>query len=332
MGSFKEVVEFAKAKGFNRNSKVIQITHGDLDGTISVINMANYLKPENHKYIHTQYDRVYRYANDALNNNIVGIKDPDFIFLTDIHIEPIEKTSQFVNTDIPVIVLDHHDTTEEVNNLSKGFYVDMSHKVCGAELTYAFLKACGMPTNEHLKALTKITSEYDMWTWVNNKNLEIAGKKSHKAELLNRLYYQHGYGTEAKFIERWKAGWGKGFNAEEIAWLKKDYKDAAEYMAGVEKFELIEGKIIVFVDGQIYYINDLNMEYQDKGYELCIFYSKARGKVSMRGSPTYGGHVGELLAKATGTGTSGGHRLAGGGYLGADKLESFFTTIAESYA
>lgn len=325
----KKLIQFAKSKGLNPQSKVVQITHFDLDGAGAAIAMQNYFLPGNCKTIYATYETVGQWVKDAYAGNIKGFTKPDFVFLTDIHMQPWEDALKYIGNSIPLIMLDHHEGGLDIANKPEcGLFLEQNDR-CGAELTYDFLVNMGMKNTTELVTLMQIIGDFDMWRWVANRKLVINGIKTHKAELLNRLFYRN-FDREL-FVARWNKGWvGSGFTKEEVTWFKEDYLKAQQYIDNLANnaIDIIPNKVIFLMDGKVQYIPDIGLYYREKGYDLVIMYSTDKEKVSVRAHDNYKGNVNDLLMKAC-NGKGGGHRLSGAGKLSKADMETFLTTIGE---
>ena len=112
MKSLETVAEYAKSKGFNRESRVLQISHKDLDGIVSVINMFNYINPLHLKFTSKSYHNVDKYVHEdvLMNKNVVGKFRPDFVILTDISIKEkvadVKDIKHIPKKDIPDMIVD----------------------------------------------------------------------------------------------------------------------------------------------------------------------------------------------------------------------------------
>jgi len=341
----KKLIDLVKSRGFNPSSKILQLTHCDMDGVVAVINMMNYVtdadNPNKYRYYLKNYDKIDDFVvNTILKKNIEGGFEPDFVVITDISIK--DKVAEYVSKKKKptFIVLDHHPSALTLNDIADNFFVDPENKKCGAEVTLDFIKGLGYSDND-LDQLNKLATQYDLWTWTDPKNrkFEVAGRKRGKAEMLNRLFYRYGWGTEDMFINRWKDGWGKGFNQEEIEFLKKDYKEAEDQVTHVKETKHhIDNEIVLIVDCKIY-VNDVAMamkEDEDCGYKMCVFFNTYNNKISVRTSDDSNFNVGVALnylsERYDWLTTGGGHESAGGANITSiDRLDDFLDKLIQEY-
>lgn len=168
----------------NRDSKVLNITHDDLDGAVSAIVIRNVYP--NCATVKTNYSgEDYRNAIEA----IMGSADFDGIVFSDFSpddnmIDAVHKMRK------PYIVIDHHQTAQVRPDDVYGEYYVTEGK-CGALLCYEFYK--DMADLDKLYDLCVVTNDHDLWL---RKMVPISDD-------LNTLLYEYGYD---KFIEKFMDG------------------------------------------------------------------------------------------------------------------------------
>lgn len=134
----------------NRNTRILNFTHIDLDGVTAGIVIANYFKEVDTQQIN------YGKEQEAYDYIIAHRNDFDAIIFTDftpVNIQNIQKLN------IPVLVLDHHESAKQFNDPEHGIFINT--KYCGAMLAYKFFNQHGEIS--HLEDLVKIANDYDMW-------------------------------------------------------------------------------------------------------------------------------------------------------------------------
>ena len=132
-------------------SKILNISHSDLDGISSSIVLGNTFQAKNISYQYTDYNKI-----DELLQAI-NFKDYDFVILTDI------SPNKLSLDDLPenLILLDHHDSAIHLHDPKKFRFVVT--KNCGAVLAMKFCeKVLGVDLS-YLRKLIYHTNDYDLW-------------------------------------------------------------------------------------------------------------------------------------------------------------------------
>jgi hypothetical protein len=150
--------------------------------------------------------------------------------------------------------------------------------------------------------------------------------------MLNTLYFKD-FERDA-FIERWYDGWGKGFTAEEVSFIKQQYKDAAEHIEMVKnsklKVDLDDNKVLIINGKHVVSIGEYFLD--DLGKDLVITYDPERQKFSGRVNDNANIDIGKIFKvmkeKCDYVKTGGGHEKAGGGNLTSnDHLDEFISKL-----
>jgi oligoribonuclease NrnB/cAMP/cGMP phosphodiesterase (DHH superfamily) len=260
----------------SRKSKVLNITHCDMDGCgCSILLGAIY---EDLTVIQASYNNIdtYLYNTDE--------SEYDYIFVTDIYPVVSEVLDKFTN----LILIDHHQSA--VNNLEKRHYVNK--KYCATYLTHHFLtKMYGDKQMSKFTKFVNLVNDYDMWI------LKSKGK------LLNDLY---GYYNFDSFLKRFYDG-DITLKDNEKKYLKNvqlKFDDMYENLEIVE-FEKINACFFMCD----VFVNELSHKLQTHdGYNIVFYNTTKNYKISMR-SNINDFNVG-LYLKDNNLG--GGHVHAGG--------------------
>jgi len=262
-------------------SKILSISHNDLDGSVSQIILGHVFK--NIKYIHTSFYKI----DDILLS--LDFSNYDYVFLTDIH--PDKKENLLISKKI--ILIDHHKSAESYNDPSKGHFVVADKNVCASVLTKTFVEKMYNIKLTSLDSLVYLTNDYDVW---NLKNC--------KSKLLNDvMFYLY---RPAKFRELFFNGRTK-FTQYEIEWLRKRRKVFKNLYNNLSIFEF--DKINGCVAESHEFINEICHKLMiEEKYNIVFIRNPSNQRVSVRHNfPNL--DVGSLL-KSKGYG--GGHASAAG--------------------
>lgn len=201
----------------NRQLKVLNLTHNDLDGAVSGIVVKNVFP--NAITVKTNYagSGDYNTACDA----ITGLSYEAIIF-TDFC--PDDNMVQLIHSvNKPYLVIDHHQTAKVRDDDELGLYL-VNTRVCGALLTlYNFSKFANL---DHLATLCEATNDHDLWI---RKMLPLSDN-------LNTLLYEIGYD---KFIETFMNGI-EGYNlpSDVLEIIKNHEKEVDKHMFRCEQHKL----------------------------------------------------------------------------------------------
>jgi oligoribonuclease NrnB/cAMP/cGMP phosphodiesterase (DHH superfamily) len=331
MKTIEGVVKLAKERGLTPKSRILNVTHTDLDGIVSTINLSNYVEEENNLfYVMKNYDNVNQFFTDVVFEGKCSFKNFDWILVTDISVER-EVVLECRNRGINLLILDHHATAYHLNDLEE-CYVDETETLSGAEVTLVFLKEMGLSA-DHLDKLNRIATQFDLFTFKEDRKFNVGGKKRALAEMLNTIFFK----TFDKdiFIKRWKNGWGKGFNKEEIEKIKTEYTDAATHIVNVEKsnlkVDLDENKVLILSNDFVVHVAE---HFLDKNKDLVLLFDPKRNKISGRvhdDSPIDIGKIFKMMKEKTEYLTNGGgHTKAGGcNITSGEHLEDFVEKVVK---
>lgn len=279
-------------KNIPRNSKILSVSHNDLDGTVAQIVLGHVF--ENISYLNTSFYKI----DEVLES--IEYEKYDFVFLTDINPSNID----LLNISDNIILLDHHESAIEANNPTKMHFVIVGK--CAAYLTKKFVKKYyGMPL-EHLDELVKLTNDYDMWEL-----------KYPESKLLNDLMFYH-YKPK-KFREIFFDG-RTTFNESEINWLEMREKEFERRYDALTVFDCEKIKGCVVQSEQ--FINEICEKLmKEEGYDIVFCRNPLHGRVSIR-HRIQGLNMGEILKNK---GWGGGHFFSSG--LFVNDIEDFKNKI-----
>ena len=286
-----------KEKGLNKNSRICQITHKDMDGAGCTIILQNVFK--NLKTFWATYTDI-----DDIVSKLVNDKDFDFIFITDV------CPSKMVSLDYDnVILLDHHGDRLERNRPEKHQYVIQGYS--GTLLVKKFIENYFKIKLNHLNDLVYLINDYDLW------NL-----KNSKSTFLNTLFYKY---WQNGFVNRFYSG-NTRLNKEEIQFLREKRIDYKNIYENLKVFQL-ESINSAFFETELY-INELCHDLlKQYNFDIVIARNLRKKSISFRTAKKTL-NLGEILTKFGG----GGHGQAGGisfiDIMDAEKkIELFIDTI-----
>jgi oligoribonuclease NrnB/cAMP/cGMP phosphodiesterase (DHH superfamily) len=329
----KKIIDYALANGINSNSRILNVTHVDLDGIVSTINLKNFFK--NVFFIQKNYDNINEYFKQFIFTGKHTFRQPDFIIVTDISLSE-ETVLECQQRGLKLIILDHHETAYNLNKF-ENCYVDTGDELSGAGVTLQFIKGIGF-NETYLDKLNDIANQFDLYLFKKHQELrkfEVCGKKRSLAEMLNVVYFKSF--NKDDFIERWFNGWGKGFNVDEINILKRDQEEAnvlLETIIGNKQLEvqLESDKVLLLTNKQMMYTSEYYLD--EKGMNLILYYNhsnmKYSGRVNDKSKINIGKIFKKLCEKFDYISNGGGHEKAGGGNLSnSEHLDEFIENIVK---
>jgi oligoribonuclease NrnB/cAMP/cGMP phosphodiesterase (DHH superfamily) len=332
--SLEKVIQYANERKISKNSRILNVTHVDLDGIVSTINLKNHFNEV--FFVQKNYDKINEYFKDVIFANRCTFKNPDFIIVTDISLTE-EVVEECEERGINLLILDHHETAYNLNKYDN-VYVDEGEELSGAGVTLEFIKGIGFESNK-LDKLNDIANQFDLFLFKQRPELrkfKISGKPRSLAEMLNTLYFKSNFDKE-DFIGRWLYGWGSGFTSFEVQMIKDEEKLAKENLEkildnpGIE-VQLDEDKVLILNNQFIVYTGEHYLDFLDK--QMVIFYNPERMKFSGRVNDKSNINIGKifqtLAKKFDFVGNGGGHEKAGGGnLLSNDHLEKFIESVVK---
>jgi oligoribonuclease NrnB/cAMP/cGMP phosphodiesterase (DHH superfamily) len=332
--SLEKVIQYAKERGITSRSRILNITHVDLDGIVSTINLKNHFNEV--FFVQKNYDAINEYFTDVIFKNRCTFKKPDFIIVTDISLKE-EVVEECKERGINLLILDHHETAYNLNKY-ENVYVDEGDELSGAGVTLEFIKGIGYKSDK-LDKLNDIANQFDLFIFKRRPELrkfKVHGKPRSLAEMLNTLYFKSNYDKE-DFIGRWMDGWGKGFTKFEVQRVKDEQKEALENLESIVgnpgiEVHLDEDKVLILNNKFIVYTGEHYLDVENK--QMVIFYNPEKMKFSGRVNDNSNINIGKifqtLAKKFDFVGNGGGHEKAGGGnLLGNDHLEKFIESVVK---
>ncbi|MFW6272860.1 MAG: DHHA1 domain-containing protein [bacterium] len=262
----------------NQNSKILSISHNDMDGVGCQIVLGNVFK--NITYVNIDFKSV-----DA-DLRKIDYKNYDYVFITDIHPDK-EETLNISNN---IILLDHHDSAKRLHNVKKKRFIYT--KKCATILTKRFVENLFDIKLEHLDWLCTIINDYDMW--IHEYPL---------SKRLNLLFYKY---FETEFRNRFFDGVTK-LKQKELYYVMYHEEKLQEKINELEVYDLEKVKVAVIIVSD--YLNDLcDYLLRKKDYRVIIALNKKNKSISLRGNVEKL-HLGNLLNELQ---LGGGHKNAAG--------------------
>lgn len=196
---------FAKLAKVNENSRILLLTHTDLDGAGAAVLLKSFFR-DGVDVIHCPNDMMSRMIRDKASDPDTA-KEYDLMIVSDISCS--EEDAEYVDKhkQVALVLLDHHQTAVGLNRFSwacvqplllKGSYRDsilyetgaVSVHSSGTSLVYDYMEYCGLTRKfrnpELAKRFVFMVAAYDTWDWVN----VFGGDKYFR--ILQTLFEQYG--------------------------------------------------------------------------------------------------------------------------------------------
>lgn len=202
----------------NRNTRVLNISHDDLDGAVSAIVIRHVYN--NCITVKTNYSgEIYRNAFRAIGKpetyDAIIFSDfcPDDAMVEAVH-----------NQKKPYLVLDHHQTAQIRSDDPYGVY-EVKEGECGALLCYRYFSK--FADLKQLYTLCLVTNDHDLWL---RKMVPISDD-------LNTLFHEYGY---ERFMNKFNQGMGDdmSFSDEAKSMLAKHDSEVDKYIASCPQKDL----------------------------------------------------------------------------------------------
>ncbi len=261
----------------DRNARVLNISHLDLDGAAASIIVANVFN--NVKYRYFRYDEVDQFLRTT------DLSEYDVILLTD-----ISPNDSLLLEDIPnSFLLDHHDSALCQHNPQNNRIV-LNGK-SAALLCKEFFESLYNIDLSYLNEFCTVVNDYDMW--INN---DVRGW------CLNELHFK--YWSDV-FRNRFIDG-SLNFNEDETNFIKERRSKFKKVFKETEIFELetINGCFVMANE----FVNDICSDILKTGSEIVICLNPRNRNCSIRVADN-GVHIGQILKELE---FGGGHKQAGG--------------------
>ena len=150
---------------YNEDLKVLNFTHIDFDGVTAGIVIKNYFKNVITEQINYGQepqiiDKLKKYQAKF-----------EAVIFTDFCPNNIREIQNFCKTyfpiEIPVLVLDHHESAKEYDSPSTGVYINQKYSGCMLAYKYFGIKK----DLTHLKELVTIANDYDLFTLADKRSM-----------------------------------------------------------------------------------------------------------------------------------------------------------------
>ena len=285
----------------NRNLRILNITHCDLDGAVSGIVIKRFYATCDTlvtNYGKEKAEQALEYIKNV-KNSIDGIVFTDF--------SPIDYPEEFTELNIPYLILDHHETALSLNNPKEGRII--TTKCCGAMLAYKYFTRKA-PELECLKELVELTNDYDLWI-----------HKDVRSKYLNTVFWIY-YGFHA-FYERFKTGFN-GFTKWEKGELLKQHNQLKKIWDELVITDLPHKGCLCVASTLL---GDIGLLLEKEGYEWYLIYNDVTEKVHLR-SRRKEIDVEKICTEVLHRG--GGHSQASSCSCTPDEVESITNQIVEA--
>lgn len=265
-------------KLLNRNGRILNLSHRDLDGAACSIVISNVFK--NVEYISLKYGDV----NNCLMN--LDFTKYDAVIITDISPE----TEEVFNLSDKIFLLDHHSTGLKFNCPERSRIVIEGK--CAASLCKEFFENLFKIDLSYLNEFCRIVNAYDTWV---HKFGDISWQ-------YNELYFKY---YDCDFRKRFSRGDTK-LKDFEIEYVNERKKLLTEVYNNLDIYELDSINACFFLETR--FVNDLcHKLMEEKGYQLTICVNSKSKSCSVR-SNMMNLHVGKMLETLN---LGGGHGSAG---------------------
>lgn len=243
-------------KKISKNSKILNITHYDLDGSVCAIILGHVF--DNLTILDASFYKI-----DSMLESLDYDKY-DYVILTDIN--PNRQKSLEMSDKI--IMLDHHESAIQSNDPSKMQFVITGK--CGAHLTKKFVEKYFKIDLSHLDDLVRYTNIYDMW---DKENPEFPYAK----KINDLMFYLY---RPKKFRDKFFDG-RTYFTEEEDEWLEQreiEFKNLYESLS-IFEFEKINGCVVQSKE----FINEIcDKIMTEECYDIVFVRNPYHGRVSVR--------------------------------------------------
>jgi oligoribonuclease NrnB/cAMP/cGMP phosphodiesterase (DHH superfamily) len=240
-------------KKIDRNSKILSLSHNDLDGVTAQIVLGHVF--ENIDYLNTSYFRI----DDVMQS--INFKKYDWVFLTDI--SPSEMYLMELSDNI--VLLDHHETAKKFHDPKNMRFV--TENMCAAKFTKKFVEKYYNISLHELNDLVRLTNDYDMWIH----------KDPLSKQINDLMFYRY---HPDKFRELYFDG-HTTFTQDEIYWLeerKKKFQQIYDSLNAYE-FDTIKGCLVESKE----FINEIAEKLmKEESYRIVFIRNPSHGRVSIR--------------------------------------------------
>lgn len=228
---------------FDKNTRILNITHYDMDGICSHIILKNYyseviLVPITYQSEKTLTEKVKEHEGEY-----------DAIICSDFH---PEQTYTFLKKlGKPMIVMDHHESVANWHN-GLDIIVDTSQSA-SRQLLQRYGKLCDL---SHLNDLVAIVDDFDMYR-----------KQDRRSPEFNKLFWEMGMKW---WLHRFQNGNTKLY-PEEIEWIKESFKQVDKVYDKLAITELPGHGVFFELD---YYQFEITEKLRKDGYKWFMILNK----------------------------------------------------------
>lgn len=256
----------------NKDLRILNITHADMDGCASYILLKQFYNKVIPVPVTYQSEKVIKEALLKYQGQY------DIIICTDFY--PAESITD-IEQAAPYLVLDHHETVQQFHN---GKTVIINTSMCGAMLTYKFISK-----------MTDISSMYEFTNIVNDWDMFILADQ--KSRLFNNIYWEMGF----KWFSRRFIHGNVELYPEEKEYIIEAGKEFKELYQNLDISDLCDKGVFFETDK---FMNECVEMLKKDGYEWFVIRNK--NSLSIRTTTVDLTKIFGIL------GYGGGHQFAGG--------------------
>lgn len=302
--------------------KIRSLTHHDLDGVVSVINIMNAVGfKSDYKFRSSGYGKIDKFISEIES-------DVDLLFITDLNYTEEQIRTLSTKNARKIIYLDHHNYNFDLKALCSelGIIHRYDNTKCGSIITYEYLNEIPQVSMPHLYELNRITNIYDLWQKDDPEFLSLAHP-------LNDLFWEY---NTYKFIDKFKNGYHLDFEDETVIQCKsKERKDYLELSMKSHSIINEEQRILMVMNPNTNFTNDFTLFFPD--FDIYLMLSSNENKnfqFSLRISNDINLTIKEVYSKIEDKLNfkmiCGGHEKAGGVTIPQDKFSEFMEAFNSS--
>jgi len=288
----------------NRNLRVLNCTHDDLDGVVSGI-VVKTVYP-NARTVEVSYKGGPEYDN-AMSVILTSAKSYDAIVFSDFCpddglVEAIHRVGK------PYLVIDHHPTATAREDELGVYFIKVGQ--CGAMDCLEYFSP--IADLSHLNTLCEVTNDHDLWL---RKMVPISDQ-------LNSLFGEYGFD---RFMKRFFGGMdGYKLADDDLAVLANHDRDVSEYVASRQTHDLPSNGIYIKCDR---YTSDIVLRLSETYDWIVLDGGESSPGITKLGFRTRLKDIdlGATL-KSFGRG-GGGHPGAAGQSIPTEEVDSFIQAV-----
>lgn len=290
----------------NRNLRVLNCTHDDLDGIVSGIVVKTVFPNARTVQVNYKGGPTYESAKDEI---LTTADSYDAIIFSDFCPDD-ELVDAIHQVNKPYLVIDHHPTAVDRPDDELGVYF-IKVGQCGAMDCLEYFSP--IADLSHLRTLCEVTNDHDLWF---RKMIPLSDQ-------MNNLYEEYG---PAAFMEKYMNGLdGYKIPDEDLSVLADHDRKVDEYMKNCPQHELPHNGYYIKNDGE--FGSDINLRLNDKYDWLVLDGGEASPGISKLSFRTKLKDVdlGQTI-KSFGRG-GGGHPGAAGQAIPTGEVDSFIAQL-----